>query len=209
MSESTSDRTASAAATADPAADTTVALRAPWEGCTFADVPDIATLSDGGNCSRFALRGYDLAAQGLDATLGVRPPLEINRAVTSGTRTVMKLGPDEWLILAEADAALQLDLPPGVKLAMVDVSHRQAALQIAGPLVEAVLNAGCPLQLDLVAFPVGRATRTLFAKAEIVLWRTATAAFHIEVARSFVAYLIAHLNLAIEVEAALAKQGRG
>ncbi len=209
MSEPTSDRSASADTTSDPGVDTTVALRVPWEGCSFADVPDIATLSVGPNFSRFVLRGYDLAAQGLGATLGVRPPLEINRAVTSGTRTVMKLGPDEWLILAEAGVALQLDLPSDAKLAVVDVSHRQAALQIAGPSVAAVLNAGCPLQLDLAAFPVGRATRTHLAKAEIVLWRTATTTFHIEVARSFVPYLIAHLNRSIEVEAALAKQGRG
>jgi sarcosine oxidase subunit gamma len=32
-------------------------------------------------------------------------------------------------------------------------------------------------------------TRTVLAKAEVVLWRTATETFRIEVARSFVAYV--------------------
>ena len=187
-------------------ADTSVALRAPWERCTFADVPAIATLRDGGHFSRIVLRGYDLAAQGLAAALGVQPPIEINRAATSGHRTAMKLGPDEWLILAEPIAAIQLQFAPGAKLAMVDVTHRNAALRIAGPAVEAVLSAGCPLPLDINAFPIGRATRTLFAKVEIVLWRTDAETFHVEVWRSFVPYLVAHLNRAIEVEAALAKQ---
>ncbi|MFX8747406.1 sarcosine oxidase subunit gamma family protein, partial [Acinetobacter baumannii] len=55
---------------------------------------------------------------------------------------------------------------------LVDVSHRNTAIQIAGPAAADVLNAGCPLDLRLDAFPVGMCTRTLFAKAEIVLWRT-------------------------------------
>ncbi len=198
----------SADAHLDFAVDTTVALRAPWEGCVFADVPHIATLSDGGHFSRVVLRGYDLAAQGLGGVLGVQPPIEINRAITAGTRTVMKLGPDEWLILAEAEAEIQLDRLPAANLAAVDVSHRQAALSLAGTAVEAVVSAGCPLPLDIASFPVNRATRTLFAKTEIVLWRTAANAFHLEVARSFVPYLIAHLNRAIEAEAAIAN-GRG
>ena len=46
---------------------------------------------------------------------------------------------------------------------------------------------------SLKAFPVGFATRTLFDKAEIVLWRRAEATFHIEVWRSFAPYLAASL----------------
>jgi sarcosine oxidase subunit gamma len=52
-----------------------------------------------------------------------------------------------------------------------------------------MLNAGCPLDLDERAFPVGMATRTLFMKADIVLWRVAEQKFHIEVWRSFAPYV--------------------
>ncbi|MGQ3028233.1 MAG: sarcosine oxidase subunit gamma family protein, partial [Ferrovibrionaceae bacterium] len=41
----------------------------------------------------------------------------------------------------------------------------------------------------LEAFPVGVCTRTLFAKAEIVLWRTDAQRFRVEVWRSFAGYL--------------------
>jgi sarcosine oxidase, subunit gamma len=45
------------------------------------------------------------------------------------------------------------------------------------------------LDLDLSAFPVGMCTRTVLAKAEIVLWRTSQDVFHVEVWRSFADYV--------------------
>ena len=69
------------------------------------------------------------------------------------------------------------------------MSHRQSALSVSGTHAATVLSAGCPLDLDISAFPVGMCTRTMLAKAEVVLWRTGAAAFRLEVARSFVAYV--------------------
>ena len=57
-----------------------------------------------------------------------------------------------------------------------------------------MLNAFNALDLHLDAFPVGMCTRTLFGKAEIVLWRTGEETFHIEVWRSFAPYLLGCLN---------------
>jgi sarcosine oxidase subunit gamma len=52
-----------------------------------------------------------------------------------------------------------------------------------------VLAAGCPLDLEADAFPVHMCTRTMLAKAEIVLWRTGAEEFRLEVWRSFAAYV--------------------
>ena len=51
------------------------------------------------------------------------------------------------------------------------------------------MNGACPLDLDLREFPIGMCTRTVFAKADIVLWRTRAEAFHVEVWRSFAGYV--------------------
>ncbi|HKN29399.1 MAG TPA: sarcosine oxidase subunit gamma family protein [Roseiarcus sp.] len=51
-----------------------------------------------------------------------------------------------------------------------------------------------PLDLRTSAFPIGTATRTIFDKAEIVLWRRAETAFRVEVWRSFAPYLVAALT---------------
>ena len=102
------------------------------------------------------------------------------------------LGPDEQLLLgpdgldlAAPLAAALHDLPHS----LVDVSHRQTAVEISGPQATLLLSAGCPLDLDLSAFPVGMCTRTVLAKAEIVLRRTSAEVFHLEVWRSFAAYV--------------------
>jgi sarcosine oxidase subunit gamma len=60
---------------------------------------------------------------------------------------------------------------------------------VRGPHATAILNAACPLDLDFAEFPVGMCTRTLLAKADIVLWRTRVDAFQLEVWRSFAGYV--------------------
>ena len=79
---------------------------------------------------------------------------------------------------------------------MVDVGHRQAGLVLEGPGAMDALAAGCPLDLHPTAFPVGMCTRTVFGKAEIVLWRQDMDRFHVEVWRSFAAYVCGLLERA-------------
>ncbi len=86
-------------------------------------------------------------------------------------------------------AAALRDLPHS----LVDVSHRQGALGVGGPLAVTLLAAGCPLDLDVSAFPPGMCTRTMLAKAEVVLWRTGAESFRLEVWRSFLDYVTAFL----------------
>ena len=64
---------------------------------------------------------------------------------------------------------------------------------VSGPEAETLLAAGCPLDLEAGAFPVNMCTRTMLAKAEIVLWRTGAQAFRVEVWRSFAPYVAAFL----------------
>jgi heterotetrameric sarcosine oxidase gamma subunit len=97
---------------------------------------------------------------------------------------VLWLGPDEFLLLASAAIA-----PSVAADCVVDVSHRDTALTVAGPRAAWAINAFCALDLHQSAFPVGMCTRTLFGKSPIVLWRTEAEGFRIEVARSFAAYV--------------------
>lgn len=76
---------------------------------------------------------------------------------------------------------------------LVEITHRQIGLVASGEKAARALSAGCPLDLREKAFPVGFATRTLFDKAEIVLWRRAANTYHVEVWRSFAPYLAAAL----------------
>jgi len=133
------------------------------------------------------LRGVHRNSSPCPASRPCRPRAE-------GERAALWLGPDEWLLIApEAEgAALASSLQAALAHlphSLVDVSHRQGAYQLQGPQVATLLAAGCPLDLDESAFPIGMCTRTVLAKAEVVLWRRAQQTFHLELARSFVAYV--------------------
>lgn len=171
--------------------------RSPVDGFALPSGPRF-TLSEAPPAARFILRGAEAARVACGMAFGAEPPSRLGRAGEGAGRAALWLGPDEWLLIADsADVTAIGDVMEsaleGTAHSLVDVSHRQIGLVARGPAAARVLNAGCPLDLDLKAFPVGFATRTLFDKAEIVLWRRAEAAFHVEVWRSFAPYLAASL----------------
>lgn len=158
--------------------------------------------------TRFILRGEAVRHRAA-AALGAPMP---GRLATSsaGGRHALWLGPDEWLLLSgEADgAAFEASLAAalaGTPHSLVDVSHRQTGIGLSGPQTDLALAAGCPLDLDHAAFPKGKVCRTIFAKAEIVLWRRGDDVFHLEVWRSFAPYVA---SLLVDIRAELAAESR-
>ena len=144
--------------------------------------------------SRFSFRGDPSAARVAGDAFGVLLPETACRAAKHGARAALWLGPDEWTLLAPpnegpeiADAVARAlgDRPH----ALVDIAHRDIGIAVAGPDSTTIVNAGCPLDLDPSSFPIDHCTRTVFAKAGIVLWREDTRRFRLEVARSFAGYL--------------------
>jgi len=156
-----------------------------------ASVPSVVLLSGLG---RLSLRGGPEVLTAAGRAFGVALPDQPCRAAEGDARAALWLGPDEQLLLVQLEewsgtlAALGQALS-GLPHALVDISQRQIGLQVSGAHAATLLNAGCPLDLHPSAFPVGRCTRTLLAKAPIVLWRTAPDVFHLEVWRSFVPYV--------------------
>jgi sarcosine oxidase subunit gamma len=155
-------------------------------GVAITPLPPSARLS-------LRLRPKSVAAAG--RILGVRLPVEPLRSATNGTRSALWLGPDEWLLVDDAspivtDGLSKLKAP----FSAVDVSHRNTTLEILGPAAASVLAAGCPLDLALPAFPVGKCTRTVLGKVEIVLWRTGETAFRVDCWRSFADYVFAFME---------------
>src|SRR5262249_26850211 len=143
------------------------------------------------------LRGDPHVMTAAGDALGLVISQKACRATVSGERAALWLGPDEQLLLDAEGADIAATLEPVLRdlpHSLVDVSHRQIALKISGPQATLLLNAGCPLDLDPSAFPVGMCTRTVLAKAQIVLWRTSEDTFHVEVWRSFAAYVSEFLS---------------
>ena len=143
--------------------------------------------------SRLILHGASDARSAAASVWGVGFSEQACQAVSIGDRATLWLGPDEYL-LWDASRATELPMPAmaqalqDIPHALVDVSHRQVAYTITGPHAATVLSGACPLDLDLAEFPLHMCTRTVFAKADIILWRTEAESFHVEVWRSFAPY---------------------
>jgi sarcosine oxidase, subunit gamma len=110
----------------------------------------------------------------VEERIGTALLLTACRSTSEGSLHALWLGPDEWL----------------------DVTHRQVALSIRGERAEDILASGCALDLSETSFTIGMCTRTMFHKAEMVLWRTGADSFHLEVWRSFARYVEGLLRIA-------------
>ena len=120
-------------------------------------------------------------AQDLESLLKVKIP----RKIGASEGGIMCLGPDEYYLRSQAGATIPTG--EGLPVAVADVSERSICLVIEGPRAAEILMSGCPL--DLRQFAVGRAARTMYETVEIILIREAEDRFHVEVWRSFSAWL--------------------
>jgi sarcosine oxidase, subunit gamma len=142
---------------------------------------------------KLIVRGGDAVRAPAAKMLGAELPGAM-RSVAVGETAILWLGPDEWLVLAgtadaEPTAASLRAALAGTHHAVVVVSDRMAGIGIAGARSRDVLNAGCPLDLHPSAFAPGAVTRTVLAKAPVVLWRPGEPeAFELWVTGSFAPY---------------------
>jgi sarcosine oxidase subunit gamma len=162
-----------------------------------ADIASAFSLSPAPAATRLILQGRAVIIEAAGRAFGAVLPQRAGTSASIGGRSALWLGPEEWLLLAPPGEMPPLsDQLAGVPHSLVDVSDRQVGFVADGNGSDIVLMAGCPLDLDVRAFPAGACTRTICGKAEIVLWRMSQRAFRIEVARSFAGYLSACLEQA-------------
>ena len=100
---------------------------------------------------RFILRGAEAVRVACWMMFGAEPPAQLGPAGEGDKRAALWLGPDEWLLIADAAAIGDIleSVLEGTAHSLVDVSHRQIGIVASGPDAARALNAGCPLDLDL------------------------------------------------------------
>ncbi len=126
--------------------------------------------------------------------VGIEPPTAPNTAQKATDKTVLWLGPDEWLIETDpaaeaATAAALADAFASLHAAATVVGDATTTLSLTGPRAPDVLAKGMTLDLDPARFLAGHCARSLMAKASVTLHRPgAEIAFEITVGRSFADY---------------------
>jgi sarcosine oxidase subunit gamma len=133
----------------------------------------------------------------LDAQVSIRGapqpgfPVEPNTTATADGKTVLWLGPDEWLALGGHEE----DYPRAA--AAVDVSANRVVLELSGADAVEVLAHGCSLDLHPSVFAPGSCSQTLLARAQVILVRPDERRFLVLVRPSFAPYVRAWLEDAI------------
>ena len=143
---------------------------------------------------KISLRAPRDSMAALSKALGLDLPDRPMMSAQKKGRAALWLGPDEWLLIDDKTQAMPAALA-GVAAfhSAVDVSHRNLGILLAGEGAEATLASACPRNLSPAAFPAGSCARTVFGKAEIVVWRTGKDAFRVECWRSFGDYVFSLL----------------
>lgn len=190
-----------AAKTTAPVAPPSVQRRAALAGrTTSATSVKVEVLPP---AERMSLRAPEASVAALSKALGVTLPKQQKTSASKAGRTALWLGPDEWLIIDEAGKDPLADCTDVTALhSAVGISHRNIAIGVTGAGAVATINAGCPQDLSLDAFPVGAASRTILGKTEIVLLRKAPDDFRVECWRSFSDYVFTFLSEAARDAAA-------
>ena len=153
------------------------------------------TLSPLAECERISLRAENRAIAGLGRALGLSLPRKPGTVATKAGIFALWIGPDEWFVTAKTGAGIEakLNSVKTGRYSVVPIDHRNTGLTVSGPNAVNALNSGCPRDLSTEAFPVGTCSRTMLAKAEIILWRTGENEFRLECWRSFSDYVWKYL----------------
>lgn len=113
-------------------------------------------------------------------------PVEPNTVAEVDGRTVLWLGPDEFLVLGGREE----DFPDAA--AAVDVSAGRVVFELAGPGAADLLATGCSVEVA-----PGRCAQTMLARAQVVLLRPEPDRFWILPRPSFAPYVRAWLEDAL------------
>ena len=165
------------------------------EGVVLCERPARGQIGLRGDASRPAFR------QAVKAILGFVPPTKAATAAGgTGLPRALWLGPDEWLVVTDDDAAAATaaDLTAALErqhVQVVDLSDARAVIGLAGPHARDVLMKGCTVDMHRRAFGPGRCARTLLAKAQVIVHQTSQAPdYDLYVQRGIAEYLWAWLE---------------
>lgn len=139
----------------------------------------------------FELRLHQRHLQAVDGALGFAFPRTIGTTSRDGELHLFCLGPDEWRLKGPALAAKLAAAFPSIDVpcphSLIDITHRDREIEVGGWHVLDLLAGGCPLDLERMA--VGGVARSVFAAAQIVLFRREEMVFELTVARSYAPYV--------------------
>lgn len=107
--------------------------------------------------------------------------------------TIHWVSPDEFLLLTPAKQEFEVESQLRSQMtghyAIVNVTSAQTILELAGKRAETILKKSTPYDIHPSSLSVGKVVTTVFAKTQVILWRTDSEQFSLVIRRSFSDYL--------------------
>ena len=133
-------------------------------------------------------------ASHVETVLGVALPTVPNTTARTEGVSLIWLGPDEWLAVAEDGDSQALcgrleEAMSRVHHAVVDLSDNYAVIELSGHATRWVLSKGWPQDLHPSVFKPGQCSQGVLGHAQIILEQTGAEAYRLFVRPSFAAYL--------------------
>lgn len=96
-------------------------------------------------------------------------PTAANSSSICSYGSILKLGPNEWLLVSSGSHWSETMTIPGATL--TDVSHARIVVRVNGEKSRDMLAKGCAIDLHPRQFPVGTCVQTSIAKIGVILHR--------------------------------------
>lgn len=128
---------------------------------------------------KFILRADPkLVADLVHGAAGSKLPTEALTSATAGDRSILWLGPDEWMIVTAPEDADRRLVAARAALAqvhhqLVDVGDYYTIIELSGPRAREILMKLTTLDLHPRAFKTGMVAGSTFAHANAWVWQTA------------------------------------
>lgn len=176
-------------------------LESPMVQVDFTQIsaaPEVLSIKEEAFAGHINLRGLpedkDFMS-GAEKVLGLSLPVKANTFVSNDSLTALWYGPNEWLLITEQGAELELiaDLKAVIEgsfSSVTDISGGNTILIISGEKAQELLEKGTPLDLHASVFGEGQCAQTVLAKANMTIFQPAeTLAYTVVIRRSFSDYL--------------------
>lgn len=112
--------------------------------------------------------GSPAFCEGARLTCGCELPRRSNASSSCESGTILKLGPDEWLLVAGSGTHWSENM--AIESAtLTDVSHARVALNVGGEKSREMLAKGCAVDLHPRYFPDGMCIQTSIAKISVII----------------------------------------
>ncbi|UEX79056.1 sarcosine oxidase subunit gamma [Spiribacter halobius] len=139
---------------------------------------------------------------GVAEALGAAPPAAPNTVARGRGVTLLWLGPDEWLAVADPELTPSVEelmaRLQGMHAAVTDLGDGQTWIELAGHQARDLLARGCPLDLHPQSFPAGRCAQTRLAQASVLLYALDSGRLWLQVRRSMARYLWSWLAASLD-----------